>query len=77
MEIDKDPHERMIHAFQEYFKWQTKFQYKGSDEAGIKARYWLNEIRDAVNDRKKEIQVIRAQRKAARNEQRIQAEKAT
>lgn len=77
MAIEKDPHDRMIYAFQEYFKWNNRFQYKGSDEAGIKSRYWLNEIKNAINDRKKEIQIIRAQRKEAKIRQRDQPEKAT
>lgn len=61
-----DAHDRMIHAFQEYFKWQERFEYKGSDEAGIKARYWLSEIRNEASTRRVEIQEKREQRKAAR-----------
>ena len=62
-----DSHDRMIAAFQEYFKWQTRFEYKGSDEAGIKARYWLSEIRNEASKRRMEIQEKRAERRAARN----------
>jgi len=62
-----DSHDRMINAFQEYFKWQTRFEYTGSDEAGIKARYWLSEIRNEASTRRKEIQDLREQRKIARN----------
>ena len=61
-----DSHDKMIAAFQEYFKWQTNFEYKGSDEAGIKARYWLSEIRNEASTRRKEIQDKREERKAAR-----------
>lgn len=61
-----DSHDKMIEAFQEYFKWQTNFEYKGSDEAGIKARYWLSEIRNNASERRKEIQAKREARKAAR-----------
>jgi len=43
-----ESHDRMIAAFQEYFKWQERFEYKGSDEAGIKARYWLSEIQRGI-----------------------------
>lgn len=50
----------------EYIKWQERFEYKGSDEAGIKARYWLSEIRNEASTRRVEIQEKRAQRKAAR-----------
>ena len=61
-----DSHDKMIAAFQEYFKWQTRFEYKGSDEAGIKARYWLSEIRNEASKRRIEIQDKREARKLAR-----------
>jgi hypothetical protein len=56
----------MIHAFQEYFKWQDRFEYRGSDEAGIKARYWLSEIRNEASKRRTEIQAKREERKESR-----------
>lgn len=59
-------HDKMIAAFQEYFKWQDRFEYKGSDEAGIKARYWLSEIRNEASKRRVEIQAKRDERKQAR-----------
>jgi hypothetical protein len=61
-----ESHDKMIHAFQEYFKWQDRFEYKGSDEAGIKARYWLSEIRNEASKRRIEIQDKREERKTAR-----------
>jgi hypothetical protein len=61
-----DSHDRMIAAFQEYFKWQTRFEHKGSDEAGIKARYWLSEIRNEASTRRIEIQDKREARKESR-----------
>jgi hypothetical protein len=61
-----EAHDRMIHAFQEYFKWQDRFEYKGSDEAGIKARYWLSEIRNEASSRRVEIQAKREERKESR-----------
>ena len=61
-----EAHDKMIAAFQEYFKWQERFEYKGSDEAGIKARYWLSEIRNEASTRRTEIQEKRELRKAAR-----------
>ncbi len=64
--MSTDTHDRMIRAFQEYFKWQERFEYKKSDEAGIKARYWLSEIRNEASIRRKEIQDLRAQRRLAR-----------
>jgi len=62
-----ESHDRMIKAFQEYFKWQERFEYRGSDEAGIKARYWLSEIRNEASVRRVEIQEKRQERRAARN----------
>lgn len=61
-----ESHDKMIAAFQEYFKWQERFEYKGSDEAGIKARYWLSEIRNLASTRRTEIQAKRESRKLAR-----------
>ena len=61
-----EAHDKMIAAFQEYFKWQERFEYKGSDEAGIKARYWLSEIRNEASTRRVEIQEKREERKLAR-----------
>jgi len=61
-----ESHDKMIAAFQEYFKWQDRFEYKGSDEAGIKARYWLSEIRNEASKRRVEIQSKRDERKQAR-----------
>ena len=64
--MSSESHDKMIEAFQQYFKWQERFEYKGSDEAGIKARYWLSEIRNEASKRRVEIQEKREQRKLAR-----------
>ena len=64
--MSTESHDKMIAAFQEYFKWQERFEYKGSDEAGIKARYWLSEIRNEASKRRVEIQEKREERKLAR-----------
>jgi hypothetical protein len=72
-----DAHDRMIKAFQEYFKWQDRFEYKGSDEAGIKARHWLSEIRSEATTRRDEIQKKREDRKTARKGQRGRPPKVT
>jgi hypothetical protein len=65
--MSTDTHDRMIKAFQEYFKWQDRFEYRKSDEAGIKARFWLSEIRNEASIRRKEIQDKREERRKARN----------
>jgi hypothetical protein len=64
--LTTESHDKMIQAFQEYFKWQDRFEYKGSDEAGIKARYWLSEIRNEASKRRVEIQTKRDERKKSR-----------
>lgn len=64
--MSSESHDRLIKAFQEYFKWQERFEYKGFDESGIKARYWLSEIRNEASARRVEIQKKREARKAAR-----------
>ena len=64
--MSSESHDKMIAAFQEYFKWQERFEYKGSDEAGIKARYWLSEIRNEASIRRVEIQAKREERKKSR-----------
>jgi DNA primase catalytic subunit len=62
-----DTHDKMIEAFQNYFKWQDRFEWKGSEEAGIKARFWLAEIRRQAHIRRKEIQDKREERRKLRN----------
>ena len=64
--MSSESHDKMIAAFQEYFKWQDRFEYRGSDEAGIKARYWLSEIRNQASIRRTEIQAKREIRKETR-----------
>lgn len=64
--MSTDSHDKIIAAFQEYFKWQDRFEYRGSDEAGIKARYWLSEIRNEASTRRTEIQAKREARKETR-----------
>ena len=64
--MSTDSHDKMIEAFQSYFKWQERFEYHGSDEAGIKARFWLSEIRKHASTRRLEIQDKRQERKESR-----------
>ena len=54
-----DSHDKMIEAFQNYFKWQTRFEYDHSISAGTKARHWLSEIRRQASIRRTEIQAKR------------------
>jgi hypothetical protein len=65
--MSTESHDNLIKSLQEYVRWQDKFEYKGSDEAGIKARYWLSEIKKYATQRRQEIMSKREQLKAARN----------
>jgi hypothetical protein len=65
--MSDDTHESIIKACQDYFKWQDRFEHKGSDEAGIKARNALAEIRKLCFQRRIEIQEKREQRRKLRN----------
>lgn len=67
MSESKDTHEELIRACQEYFKWQSRFEHKGSDEAGAKARTALSEIRRICSLRRVEIQAKRKHRRELRN----------
>jgi hypothetical protein len=60
-------HEKLMKAFLEYTKWQERFEYKGSDEAGIKARNALLAIRKLTVPRRREILEERFRRKKLRN----------
>jgi hypothetical protein len=64
--MSTDTHDKMIEAFQEYFKWQDRFHHRNSDDAGLKARIALSTIRELVSTRRKEIQAIRKERKQIR-----------
>ena len=57
---------RCAYDFDGIFCEECPSQYKGSDEAGIKARYWLSEIRNEASIRRVEIQEKRQIRKEAR-----------
>ena len=64
--MSTESHDKMIEAFQEYFKWQDRFYHRNSDEAGIKARNALSIIRDMSSIRRKEIQALRKERRKLR-----------
>lgn len=62
-----DTHDKMIEAFQNYFKWNDRFEYENSGEAGIKARYYLSIIHKMSSLRRKEIQAGRKEMYKTRN----------
>jgi hypothetical protein len=64
--MSSSTHDKMIEAFQNYFKWHNRFEYEDSNEAGIKARNFLSEIRNQASQRRVEIQEKRKQREKTR-----------
>ena len=64
--MSSDTHDYLIRAVQEYCKWQDRFEYEGSDAAGIKARHWLSEARRFASIRRVEIQGNRKERNKTR-----------
>jgi hypothetical protein len=62
--MSTDTHDKLIAAFQNYCHWQDRFEFGGSDSAGVKARSFLSEIRDLAKQRRAEI----AARKELRRE---------
>lgn len=64
--MSSDTHDKMIEAFQNYFKWHNRFEYENSNEAGIKARNFLSEIRNQASQRRVEIQKKRKERDKTR-----------
>ena len=64
--MSDDTHDKLIKACMEYIKWHERFEFRGSDEAGIKARFWLSEVRNEASTRRVEIQEKRQTRKESR-----------
>jgi hypothetical protein len=65
--MSSENHDKLFEAFQEYCKAQNKFEWDNVDEAGLKARYWLSEIRKFAKLRRQEIMDKRAKLKKLRN----------
>lgn len=65
--MSTENHDKLFEAFQEYCKAQNKFEWDSTDEAGLKARYWLSEIRRLARNRRKEIMDKRDELKKLRN----------
>jgi len=65
--VSTDTHDKLIIALQAYCKWQDRFEFGGSDEAGIKARNFLSEIKKYATARREEIQKKREHRRKIRS----------
>jgi hypothetical protein len=64
---EKDTHDLLIESMMEYCKYQDRFENKGGDEAGVKARVALNNIKKLCIQRRDEIQNKRIERRKLRN----------
>jgi uncharacterized protein YggL (DUF469 family) len=67
--MSTDTHDELVRAVLEYCKNQDKFEFKGGDEAGVKARVLLGEIRRLAKIRREEIQNKKQHRRQLRNGQ--------
>lgn len=65
--MSTESHDKIIAALLDYCRWQDRFENKGSDEAGLKARNNLAILRDMAIERRKEIQEKRKLRRKLRN----------
>ena len=52
---DDETHDKLINAFQMYYKANLRWIQSGTKQAGIDARYWLNEINHLTIERRKVI----------------------
>ena len=65
--MPKSTHELLVQAMMDYYNAQERFEAKGFDETGRKARVILSDIRKLATERSNEIQ---AKRKALKAEKR-------
>ena len=65
--MPKSTHELLVQAMMDYYNTQERFEAKGFDETGRKARVILSDIRNLATTRRNEIQ---AKRKALKAEKR-------
>ena len=65
--MPKSTHELLVQAMMDYYNAQERFEAKGFDETGRKARVILSDIRNLATTRRNEIQ---AKRKALKAEKR-------
>jgi len=56
---NEESHERLMHAFKEYFKENQKWQARGTRRAGENMRYWLAQIRIIARERREHVQQYR------------------
>ena len=69
----KTTHELLMQAVMDYYNTQAKFEEKGFDETGRKARVILSDIRNLATTRRNEIQAKRKKRQAEKKAKKAQA----
>jgi|TARA_R110000803_G_scaffold53702_6_gene110095 vacuolar-type H+-ATPase subunit C/Vma6 len=57
--MPRTTHELLVQAMMDYYNTQTRFEAKGFDETGRKARSILSDIRKLATERRNEIQAKR------------------
>jgi hypothetical protein len=62
--VNKTTHELLVQAMMDYYNTQERFEAKGFDETGRKARSILSDIRKLATQRRNEIQAKRKKLKA-------------
>ena len=62
--MPKSTHELLVQAMMDYYNAQERFEAKGFDETGRKARVILSDIRKLATERRNEIQAKRKALKA-------------
>jgi hypothetical protein len=65
---NKSTHELLVQAVMDYYNAQERFEVKGFDETGRKARVILSDIRRLATVRRKEIQEKRKNLKAQKRQ---------
>ena len=70
--MPKSTHELLVQAMMDYYNTQERFEAKGFDETGRKARVILSDIRKLATERRNEIQAKRKALKAIKKENKTQ-----
>jgi phosphomevalonate kinase len=70
--VPKSTHELLVQAMMDYYNAQERFEAKGFDETGRKARVILSDIRKLATERRNEIQAKRKALKAIKRENKAQ-----
>jgi len=70
--VPKSTHELLVQAMMDYYNTQERFEAKGFDETGRKARVILSDIRKLATERRNEIQAKRKALKAIKKENKTQ-----